>query len=42
MSEILTTSRARNVFYGGSLFFVLIFAGLSVHFDRLMRKAEEG
>lgn len=31
MSEILTKSRARNVFYGGSIFFVVIFAALTVH-----------
>ena len=29
MSEILTKSRARNVFYGGSLFFVAVFAGMT-------------
>ncbi|WP_210528215.1 c-type cytochrome [Rubellimicrobium arenae] len=28
MSEILTKTRARNVFYGGSLFFVAVFAAL--------------
>ncbi|MDO5647872.1 cytochrome c [Paracoccus sp. (in: a-proteobacteria)] len=31
MSEVMTKSMARNVFYGGSLFFILIFGGLSVH-----------
>ncbi|MBZ4691345.1 MAG: hypothetical protein JG765_2596, partial [Cereibacter sp.] len=30
MSEILTKSRARNVFYGGSLFFAAIFVGLTI------------
>ncbi|MEA5161108.1 MULTISPECIES: c-type cytochrome [Cereibacter] len=30
MSEILTKSRARNVFYGGSLFFIAVFVGLTV------------
>ena len=25
MSEILTKSRARNIFYGGSLFFIVVF-----------------
>ncbi|SFQ26267.1 c-type cytochrome, partial [Tranquillimonas alkanivorans] len=34
MSEILTKSRARNVFYGGSLFFIAIFVGLTVHSHR--------
>lgn len=28
MSEIMTKSMARNIFYGGSLFFLLIFGGL--------------
>ncbi|WP_187428088.1 Nitric oxide reductase subunit C [Roseobacter fucihabitans] len=31
MRDVLTTSMARNIFYGGSLFFILIFVGLSVH-----------
>ncbi len=31
MREVLTKSMARNIFYGGSLFFILIFVGLSVH-----------
>ncbi len=31
MSEILTKSRARNVFYGGSIFFVLVFGVMTVH-----------
>ncbi|WP_068082966.1 c-type cytochrome [Polycladidibacter stylochi] len=30
MAEILTKSRARNIFYGGSLFFVVIFIVLTV------------
>ena len=30
MREVLTKSMARNIFYGGSLFFILIFIGLSV------------
>ena len=29
MSEIMTKSMARNIFYGGTLFFLLIFAGLA-------------
>ena len=28
MSEIMTKSMARNIFYGGTVFFLLIFAGL--------------
>ncbi len=31
MREIMTKSMARNIFYGGSLFFVFVFAGLSAH-----------
>jgi len=27
----MTKSMARNIFYGGSLFFIVIFAGLSLH-----------
>ena len=34
MRDVLTTSMARNIFYGGSLFFILIFVGLSVHSHR--------
>ncbi|MBD3801766.1 MAG: cytochrome c [Rhodobacteraceae bacterium] len=31
MREVMTKSMARNIFYGGSLFFILIFLGLSAH-----------
>jgi len=31
MRDVMTKSMARNVFYGGSLFFIVIFVGLSVH-----------
>ena len=31
MAEILTKSRARNVFYGGSVFFVAVFVAMTVH-----------
>ena len=31
MSEVLTKSTARNIFYGGSLFFFIIFVGLTAH-----------
>ena len=31
MAEFLTKSRARNIFYGGSIFFVVIFVGMTVH-----------
>lgn len=31
MSERLTKSQARNIFFGGSLFFLVVFVGLTVH-----------
>lgn len=31
MREVLTKNAARNIFFGGSLFFIIIFLGLSVH-----------
>ena len=31
MREVMTKSMARNIFYGGSLFFILIFIGLFIH-----------
>lgn len=31
MREVMTKSMARNIFYGGSLFFIVIFVGLSFH-----------
>jgi len=31
MREVMTKSMARNIFYGGSLFFIVIFLALSVH-----------
>jgi len=31
MREVMTKSMARNIFYGGSIFFIVIFLGLSVH-----------
>ena len=31
MREVMTKSMARNVFYGGSLFFIIIFLALSFH-----------
>ncbi len=34
MAEILTKSRARNIFYGGSIFFVVIFVALTVQSHR--------
>lgn len=34
MREVMTKSMARNIFYGGSLFFLIIFLGLSIHSHR--------
>jgi nitric oxide reductase subunit C len=31
MSELFTKSAARNIYYGGSLFFVFVFLGLTFH-----------
>ena len=31
MREVMTKSMARNIFYGGSLFFIVIFLALSLH-----------
>lgn len=31
MRDVMTKSMARNIFYGGSVFFILIFLGLSAH-----------
>jgi nitric oxide reductase subunit C len=31
MSEAFTKSMARNIFFGGSLFFFLVFVGLTIH-----------
>ena len=31
MRDVMTKTMARNIFYGGSLFFILIFVALSVH-----------
>ena len=36
MREVMTKSMARNVFYGGSLFFIIIFLALSFHTVRYM------
>ncbi|MCK4711947.1 MAG: cytochrome c [Marinosulfonomonas sp.] len=34
MREVMTKSMARNIFYGGSLFFIVIFIGLTIHSHR--------
>lgn len=36
MREVMTKSMARNVFYGGSLFFIIIFLGMSFHSHRFI------
>ncbi|SLN21975.1 Nitric oxide reductase subunit C [Pseudoruegeria aquimaris] len=36
MAEILTKTRARNIFYGGSLFFVVVFVALTVQSHRFI------
>lgn len=38
MREVMTKGMARNIFYGGSLFFIIIFLGLSVHSHRYIVK----
>ncbi len=34
MREVMTKSMARNIFFGGSVFFIVIFVALSVHSHR--------
>lgn len=34
MSEVFNKGMARNIYYGGSLFFVLVFLGLTWHTER--------
>ncbi len=36
MSETFTKTMARNIFYGGSLFFILVFLGLIFHTTRVL------
>ncbi len=36
MSETFTKTMARNIFYGGSLFFFLVFLGLTFHTTRAL------
>lgn len=36
MNEIFTKSMARNIFYGGSLFFILVFLGLTFHTEKVL------
>ena len=38
MAEVLTKNRARNIFYGGSIFFIVIFVVLTIHSHRYIVK----
>lgn len=38
MSETFTKGMARNIYYGGSVFFILVFLGLTLHTTREMPK----
>jgi nitric oxide reductase subunit C len=38
MAEILTKSRARNIFYGGSIFFVVVFIALTAQSHKYIVK----
>jgi nitric oxide reductase subunit C len=40
MSEVFTKSTARNIYYGGSLFFILLFLGLTFDTTARMPKAD--
>ena len=40
MSETFTKSMARNIYYGGSMFFLLLFLGLTMHTTREMPKSD--
>lgn len=40
MSDTFTKGMARNIYYGGSVFFLLLFAGLSMHTVKEMPKTD--
>ncbi len=40
MREVMTKSMARNIFYGGSLFFIIIFVALSAHSHLYILRSE--
>ena len=40
MAEVFTKNLARNIFYGGSLFFLLLFLGLTFDTQRKMPKTD--
>jgi len=40
MSETFTKSMARNIYYGGSVFFFLVFLGLTMHTTKVMPETD--
>ncbi len=40
MSETFTKSMARNIYYGGSVFFFLVFIGLTMHTTKVMPETD--
>ena len=40
MADRFTKSMARNIYYGGSLFFILLFIGLIAHTERVLPKQD--
>lgn len=40
MSEVFTKGMARNIYFGGSIFFVLIFLALTFHTTKVLPKAD--
>jgi len=40
MADRFTKSMARNIYYGGSLFFILLFIGLVAHTERVLPKQD--
>jgi len=40
MSEVFTKGMARNIYFGGSVFFILVFLGLTFHTVKILPKAD--
>lgn len=40
MSEVFTKSMARNIYFGGSVFFVLVFLALTFHTTKVLPKTD--
>ena len=40
MSEVFTKGMARNIYFGGSVFFILVFLGLTIHTVKILPKAD--